>query len=387
MHKVDWKAMRTKYRPLAERAASRGELSDAIAQMVGELSLLHSFVGGGDQRSGPENIGLASLGAAWVRDESSGGYRISRLYQTDPDEPEIRSPLTAPGAEVNEGDVIERINGVSVLSVPDAATLLRAQSGKQVRLRVFPGGDKAKAREVIVTPVSLDQEWDLRYRDWEYSRRLRVDQIGEGKLGYVHLRAMGSGDIAQWQRDYYPIFNRQGLILDVRNNNGGNIDSWILEKLMRKAWMYWKPRVGNPYWNMQYAFRGPMVILCDQDTASDGEAVSDGFRRLGLGKVIGTRTWGGEVWLTGSNTLVDNGIATAAEIGVYGPEGDWLIEGHGVEPDIVVDNLPHSTFNGEDAQLMAAIKHLQEEIKKKPVTLPPPPKYPDKSFVPKVSKP
>lgn len=387
MHKVDWKAMRAKYRPLAERVANRGELSDAIAQMIGELNLLHASVGGGDQRFGPENIGVASLGAAWERDEAAGGYRISRLYQTDPDEPEVRSPLTAPGVDVNKGDVIERINGVSVLSVPDAATLLRTQSGKQVRLRVFTGGDKAKAREVIVTPVSLGQEFDLRYRDWEYSRRLLVDQAGEGKLGYVHLRAMGSGDINQWQRDYYPIFNRQGLIIDFRNNRGGNIDSWILEKLLRKVWMYWKPRVGNPYWNMQYAFRGPMVVLCDQDTASDGEAVSEGFRRLGLGKVIGTRTWGGEVWLTGSNTLVDNGIATAAEIGVYGPEGSWLIEGQGVEPDIIVDNLPHATFNGEDAQLMAAIKHLQEEIKKKPVILPPTPKYPDKSFIPKANKP
>jgi tricorn protease len=174
------------------------------------------------------------------------------------------------------------------------------------------------------------------------------------------------------------VFDRDGLIIDVRHNNGGNIDSWILEKLLRKAWFYWQPRVGNPYWNMQYAFRGHMVVLTDQFTASDGEAFSEGFRRLGLGKIIGTRTWGGEIWLSSSNFLVDRGIATAAENGVYGPEGHWMIEGHGVDPDLVVDNLPWETFGGKDAQLDAAVKYLQEEIKKKPVTLPPAPPYPIK---------
>ena len=185
---------------------------------------------------------------------------------------------------------------------------------------------------------------------------------------------------AQWERDFYPVFNRDGLIIDVRHNNGGNIDSWILEKLMRKAWFYWQGRVGKPTWNMQHAFRGHMVVLCNERTASDGEAFSEGFRRLGLGKVIGTRTWGGEIWLSSSNFLVDRGIATAAETGVFGPEGAWLIEGRGVEPDIEVDNLPHATFGGSDAQLDAAIKHLQQLIKEKPVEPPKAPAYPDKSF-------
>jgi tricorn protease len=162
---------------------------------------------------------------------------------------------------------------------------------------------------------------------------------------------------------YYPVFDRQGLIVDVRHNRGGNIDSWILSRLMRKAWFYWQPRVGEPTWNMQYAFRGHIVVLCDQDTASDGEAFSEGIRRLNLGKIIGMRTWGGEVWLSFNNFLADQGIASAAEIGVYGPEGKWLIEGHGVDPDVIVDNLPHATFAGSDAQLDAAIKYLQDEIK------------------------
>jgi tricorn protease len=131
---------------------------------------------------------------------------------------------------------------------------------------------------------------------------------------------------------------------------------------------------------MQYAFRGHLVVLVDEETASDGEAFAEGFRRLGLGKLIGTRTWGGEIWLSSSNVLVDRGIATAAESGVYGPEGQWLIEGHGVDPDVVVDNLPHATFEGRDAQLEAAIRHLQQQIAEKPVPVPPAPQYPKKGL-------
>jgi tricorn protease len=196
---------------------------------------------------------------------------------------------------------------------------------------------------------------------------------------------MGPNNIAEWAREFYPVFNREGLIIDVRNNNGGNIDSWILGRLLRKAWMYWQPRVGVPYWNMQQAFRGHMVVLANEWTASDGEAFAEGFRRLELGKVIGTRTWGGEIWLSAGNVMVDRGVATAAETGVYGPEGAWLIEGHGVDPDIVVDNLPHATFKGEDKQLEAAIAFLQEEIRKNPVPVPPAPEYPSKAFTPLTS--
>jgi tricorn protease len=144
--------------------------------------------------------------------------------------------------------------------------------------------------------------------------------------------------------------------------------------------MYWQPRVGDTYWNMQYAFRGHMCVLVNEWTGSDGEAFAEGFRRLGLGKVLGTRTWGGEIWLTSSNVLVDKGIVTAAEFGVYGPEGVWLIEGHGVDPDIEVDNLPHATFLGGDSQLRTAVDHLMGLIEKDPRPVPPPPEYPDMSF-------
>jgi tricorn protease len=234
--------------------------------------------------------------------------------------------------------------------------------------------------QVIVKPISASAEGNLRYDEWEVQRRQQVEGAGKGDIGYLHLRAMGGNNYSEWVRNFYPVFDRKGLIIDVRHNRGGNIDSWILEKLMRKAWFYWKGRVGKPTWNMQFAFRGHMVVLCNERTASDGEAFAEGFRRLGLGKVIGTRTWGGEIWLSYNNRLVDKGMASAAQTGVYGPEGKWLIEGHGVDPDIVVDNLPHQTFNGNDAQLDAAIKYLLDKIKNEPVDVPPPPPFPDKSF-------
>jgi tricorn protease len=314
-----------------------------------------------------------------VRDETRGGWRVERVYRADPDYPNRLAPLARPGVEVKEGDVIELINGSATLSVPHPWALLRNQAGKQVLLRVKPAGT-SQSRDVVVKPLDYGAEANLRYGEWELTRRERVEELGRGDLGYVHLKAMSKDDIAQWAREYYPIHNRKGLIIDVRHNGGGNIDSWILEKLMRKAWFYWQGRAGVPTWNMQYAFRGHMVVLCDEHTGSDGEAFAEGFKRLGLGKVIGKRTWGGEIWLTGSNWLVDRGIATAAEFGVYGPEGQWLIENHGVEPDIVVENPPHATFRGEDAQLDRAIAFLQEEIRRKPVELPPPPPHPDKSF-------
>lgn len=380
MNGANWPAVLKKYLPLVGRVTDRAELSDLLGQMVSELSALHIFVYGGDVREGREQIVPASLGAELARDEAAGGYRVAHVYRADPDYPDALSPLARPDVDVRDGDVIEAINGVATLSVAHPSTLLRDQAGRQVLLHVkrASGG----ARDVIVTPISPDREAGLRYAEWELTRRQRVEELGDGQIGYVHLRAMGARNYTEWAQGFYPVYDRAGLIVDVRHNRGGNIDSWILEKLLRKAWFYWQPRIGQPYWNMQYAFRGPVVVMVDQRTASDGEAFAEGFRRLGLGKVIGMRTWGGEIWLSSSNFLVDKGIATAAETGVYGPEGEWLIEGRGVQPDIVVDNLPAATFRGGDAQLDAAVRYLQGQIRDHPAPVPPPPAYPDKASKP-----
>jgi tricorn protease len=379
MHGADWPAVRAKYEPWIDRVRSREELSDVFQEMTGELSALHHFVSRGDLREGPDRITVASLSADLERDEAAGGWRVTFIPETDPDEPTIRSPLAAPTVGVGVGDVIRAIDGVSTLSVPHPSVLLRTKAGRQTLLSVLPKG-QTEPRDVIVLPVTSREDANIRYRAWEVARRQTVEELGRGAIGYVHLRAMGSEDFADFVRDYYPVFNRQGLIIDVRDNRGGNIDSWILNRLIRQAWMYWNQHAGRqPLWNMQYAFRGHMVILCNEETASDGEAISEGFRRLGLGKVLGTRTWGGEIWLSSSNTLVDGGIATAGEFGVFDETGAWLIEGRGVEPDIVVDNLPHATFKGEDAQLTAAIRHLEELIAKDPRPIPPVPPAPVKA--------
>ena len=377
LHGVDWKGIYNRYFPLVERITDRNELNDLIAQVVSELSALHIFVGGGDVRSGSDNITPSSLGAVLIKDTSNNGYRIDHIYKSDPDYPDELSPLARNHSKIKTGDIITHINGVSILSVDHPSELLRKTEDKQVRLTLKSNG---KTYEEIVKPITNNEESDLRYREWEYLTRSRVEEKSNDSIGYMHLRAMSSWNFTEFIKNFYPVYNRKGLIIDVRNNNGGNIDSWILEKLMREAWFYWQPRAGAPYWNMQYAFRGHMVVLCNEHTYSDGEAFAEGFRRLGLGKIIGTRTWGGEIWLSGENVLVDWGRASAAMFGVYGPEGEWLIEGHGVEPDIVVDNLPHATFNGKDAQLEAAIRHLQQLIKEDPRPVPEHPPYPDKSF-------
>lgn len=382
MNGTNWPQIRDKYLPLVDRVRSRDELNDLLGQMVGELSALHIFVEGGESRRSADDIQVASLGAELTKDVAAGGLRVTRIYTADPDDPGGLSPLRRSGAGIDVGDVIASVNGVPALSVVDVASLLRNQAGRQVLLEVKPRkGAKTEAtasREAIVVPIRPREARDLRYADWEYDRRRRVDEQGKGAIGYVHLRAMGTDDYAQWARDYYPVFQRQGLIIDVRHNNGGNIDSWILGKLLRKPWFFWQDRVSNPNWNMQYAFRGHIAVLVDAWTASDGEAFAEGIKRLQLGKVIGTRTWGGEIWLGWGNVLVDNGIASAAENGVYGPEGQWLIEGHGVDPDIVVDNLPRATFDGKDDQLDRAVQYLQERIRAEPIKDVPVPAFPRK---------
>lgn len=377
LHGLDYKRSLAKYLPLVDRITTREELSDLMGWLVGDLSALHTSVGGGDTRRGADNVGIGGLGAQLARDVGAGGYRIVRIYQHDPDYPDTRSPLADPDLDIRVGDVLTAVNGVALRDVPDIGVPLRNQAGRQVLLTVQRG---TASRDVVIVPMG--NEANLRYTDWEVTRRQQVEDAGKGTLGYVHLRAMGNSDIEQWFREFYPVFDRQGLIIDVRQNRGGNIDSWVLDKLMRKAWMYWKARAGEPTWNMQYAFRGHMVVLVDHETASDGEAFAEGFRRLGLGKVIGVRTWGGEIWLSGVNVLSDGGVARAPMMGVYGPEGKWLIEQHGVVPDIEVDNLPHATFVGKDAQLDAAIAHLQREIAKDPRLVPPPPPFPKRGVPP-----
>lgn len=393
MHGVDWDKMYQKYLPLVDRVTTRRELSDVMGELIGELSVLHTSVGGGDLRNGDDQIQFGMLGARFSRNEKLKGYTIDHIFKSDPDYPDEMSPLSHPDVNVSEGDVITHIDGVSVMDAPDILYLLRDKARKQTRIKVFSGAGVDKGDRIII-PMTSSAESNLRYNEWEYTRRLMAEEKSGGDIGYVHLRAMTAPDIGQWYRDFYPQFKKKGLIIDVRHNRGGNIDSFILEKLMREAFFYWKGRTGKPYSNMPYAYSGHLVLLVDEFTASDGEAFAEGFRRLGMGKAIGARTWGGEVWLSGVNTLTDNGVARAPMNGVYGVVGEdtndgevdangkteWLIEGVGFIPDIEVINLPKATFEGTDQQLNAAIEHLRELINADPRPVPTPPAYPDKSF-------
>lgn len=378
MHGLDWLAIRKKYEPLVDRIADRSDLSEILHEMSGELSALHIYVRHGDFREGPDSIQPSSLGARLSRDAASGGWKVDHIHASDPDYPGAASPLARQGVGMTAGDIIVAINGRELKTVEHPQPLLAQKAGQPVLLDVLAAQGGAR-RNVLVRPLSPEAAADLRHAEWEYTRRLETEKSGEGKIGYVHLRNMGPESILEWARDFYPVHDRQGLVIDMRHNRGGNTDSWILSRLLRKAWFHWSPRAGQPYPNMQYAFRGHVAVLCNEWTSSDGEAFSEGFRRLGLGKVFGTRTWGGQIWLNAQRWLVDNGMCTAAEIGVYGPEGEWLIEGTGLVPDVTVDNEPHATFQGKDVQLETALKHLREEIARDPRPVPQPPPRPDKT--------
>ncbi len=378
MKGVDWAAVRAKYAPLAERVTDRAELNDVIAQMSSELSLLHSQVFTPDLRKGTDDVDVGALAADLRRVKE--GYRVERVYSGDPELIEERSPLAYSEVGVAAGDVLTHINGVALDAAHPPGLLLRNQAGKQVLIGVLAANkasSSAKARDVIVTPLTAQRDAQIRYLAWEGERRSRVETASRGRIGYVHLQAMGPGDIAQWAREFYPVFDREGLILDLRGNNGGNIDSWIIEKLQRRVWAYWQSRSSAvPVSNQQVTFRGHVVAIVDADTYSDGETMAEALRRLGIAPLVGARTSGAGVWLSDGNRLRDNGIARAAESGQFGLDGKWLIEGVGVAPDVAVDNLPHATFNGGDAQLDAALRVLEEKIAKEPLPAVRVPPYP-----------
>jgi tricorn protease len=363
MRGADWPAVRAKYAPLVDRVTDRAELDDVLGMMISEVGALHSQIRPGDiRRSAPEGT-PAGLGALLSR--TAEGYRVDHIYTSEPELPSQRGPLAQAGVDVKEGDIITAVNGKPVLEARDIADLLLNQADKQVLLQVKR---KAESRQVIVLPVNMTRQAALRYSDWEQSRAQQVEAASKGRIGYLHLRAMGPNDIASFARDFYANVNREGLIIDVRRNNGGNIDSWIIEKLLRKAWAFWAPPGVAPSPNMQNTFRGHLVVLIDEYTYSDGETFAAGIKSLGLAPLVGKRTAGAGVWLSDNNRLSDNGMARVAEMGQFNTEdGQWLIEGVGVSPDVVVDNLPHATYQGQDRQLEVALQVLDKTLKEKPV--------------------
>ncbi|MEL6824682.1 MAG: S41 family peptidase [Pseudomonadota bacterium] len=360
---VDWEAVRSRYVPMRDRLGHRTEVDDLLKQMAAELGILHSQIRSGDAPEDAESGAPSFLGATYVA--RSNGMEVTRIYRGEPDRPVTLSPLQQPGIDVRVGDIIQSIDGAPVRSAADLASALMMKADQEVLLELVRG------RETVLQIVEPRSRWrtqPLHYHDWVERNRARALERSGGNVGYLHLRAMGASDAASFARDFFEHFDKDGLIIDVRGNSGGNVDSIILSTLLRKAWAYWRnPAHGDAYTNMQQTFRGHLAVLINEGTYSDGETFAAGVKTLELGPTIGTRTAGAGIWLSDRNRLSDGGQARVAEYAQYGADGRWLIEGRGVSPDIEVVNPPRASFNGEDAQLDRALSYLLDKIEAEPI--------------------
>lgn len=360
---LDWLQQLRDTEALLPRIGSRFELNSLIKQMIAPLGILHSQIRAGEVPKDAETAAPAYLGA--VVTPADAGLQLETIYAGETDLPEMLGPLLQPGVDVIAGDVLRSVNGHPTRSVAELTHALAGKAGQQVRLEYVRGRD---ARSALVVPVDRSGNRKLRYGHWVQANATKVATLGDEQLGYVHLEAMTSRDIASFARDFYAQLDKDGIIIDVRGNRGGNVDSWILNALMRRVWAFWEsPAGGRPFGNMQQAYRGHLVVLVNEGTYSDGETFAAGVKALGVTDLIGTRTAGAGIWLTGRNHLSDNGMARIAELPQFGLDGRWLIEGRGVDPDIEVVNLPVAEFAGEDAQLTAGVRYLQRKIVDEPI--------------------
>lgn len=363
MRGVNWLAMKDKYAALLPRVHDKRELNDLLGMMMGEVSTLHSQIVPGELRIADDGSVPAFLGGTF--EKQANGFRITHIYRSEDELPGERAPLAQAGLDIRIGDVILAVNGKPAAAANDLSELLQNLAGQQVLLKVARG---TAEHAFIVTPVNAERQARLRYTDWEQGLRQHVDTVSANKIGYLHLRAMTPADMNAFVRDFYANIDRDGLIIDVRRNNGGNIESWVIEKLLRRVWMVWQGRNGAMFTNTQKTFRGHLVVLADEQTYSDGETFVAAIESLKLGTVVGKRTAGAGVWLGDGNALIDKGRARVAEEAQYLISNrEWLIEGSGVAPDVEVDNLPHATFGGTDRQLETAIRLLQEKMKTAPI--------------------
>ena len=360
---VDWTTVRDHYVPMRDRIGHRTEVDDLLKQMAAELGILHSQVRGGDAPVDGESGVPSFLGATY--DAANQGLRITSIFAGEPDRPSTLGPLQQPGIDVRVGDVLKAVDGRRINSEVDLADALMMKAGEEVLLELTRGRDTVYE---IVKPRNRWSTLPLHYSDWVERNRARVAEASDGGVGYLHLRAMTSANAASFARDFYEHYDKGGLIIDVRGNSGGNIDSMLLSTLLRQAWAFWRhPAHGRGYTNMQQTFRGHLVVLINEGTYSDGETFAAGVKALDLGATIGTQTAGAGIWLSDRNTLSDRGRSRVAEFAQYGSDGRWLIEGRGVSPDIEVINPPRATYNGEDAQLAYALSYLEEKMAAEPL--------------------
>lgn len=376
MHGVDWKSIKKKYEPLVPYVNNRKDLTYIIGEMIGELNVGHAYTGGGDKQE-PKKINTGLLGAVIVKDKS-GYFKIEKILKGENWTSNNRSPLTDVGVNVKEGDFIIEVNGKSTNIVNNIYELLLNTAGQQVELTINNTAADAGSHKEIVIPI--DDESNLYYYNWVESNIKKVSDATEGKVGYIHIPDMGVEGLNEFVKHFYPQLSKKALIIDDRGNGGGNVSPMIIERLNRELALMAMSRNTSQSPSPSAVFLGPKICLIDCYSASDGDLFPYQFKYLKIGKVVGMRSWGGVVGIRGSLPFIDGGTLTKPEFAHYDAEGKkWIIEGHGVDPDIVIDNDPAKEYSGEDQQLNKAIELILQEMKNYKEELPAIPPFPDKT--------
>jgi tricorn protease len=368
MHGYDWEALREQYAPQLEHVAHRSDLNYVIGEMIAELNVGHAYISGGDYET-PDRPSVALSGATFALDGAAGRYRIAKIYQGDNAQDRYRSPLTEIGVDVSVGDYVLAINGEQLIAPDNPYRMLRGLGSAPLALTVNDDATAEGARTVVVTPIS--SEGSLKYYEGIAAKRRFVEERTGGRIGYMHLPDMGSDGIREFITWYYPQIRREGLIIDVRGNGGGNVSAMLIERLSRKLLSTGFNRTGD--WPDTYTgtvFTGHLVALISETSASDGDIFPGMFKAAGLGPLIGKRTWGGVVGISGHGVLIDGGDVRVPQYGTNDVNGNYIIEGVGVAPDIEVENTPKSVIEGRDLQLERGIEELMNAIELDPRGLP-----------------
>ncbi len=361
MHGQDWNAIRAKYEPLVEHVAHRADLDYIFSEIAGEMNAGHIYVQTGDQPSVERRAG-GLLGAEVER--AGDAYRIERIFKGEAWQAAFYSPLAAPGVDVSVGDYIIAVNGVAASDVQNFYQLLENTGGDIVTLTVNDRPSARGSRDVMVRTVT--SETRLRYLDWVEDRAARVDELSGGRIGYVHLPNTAVDGNRELFKRFMPQMNKDALIIDARYNGGGFIPDRMIELVSRKPLNYWKRRGLEPQATPAFSHTGPKATLINGYSSSGGDAFPYYFRKLGLGPLIGTRTWGGLIGISGNPSLADGGSLIAATFRFLDTDNEWAVENEGVAPDIEVVDRPELVAAGEDPTLEAAVDYLLEALENNP---------------------
>ncbi len=375
MSGVDWQAVYQRYLPLLRRVGTRSEFSDLMWEMQGELGTSHAYELGGDYRPEPK-YEQGFLGADLAYDPQTESWRITNIVQGDVWDEEQGSPLSRPGVNVRPGDRLIAVAGRKVGPDLSPAQLLVNQAGNEVLL-TFASDDEDEPRTLTVK--ALKNEGPARYREWVENNRRRVHEATQGRVGYIHIPDMGPGGYAEFHRGYLAELDRQGLIVDVRFNTGGHVSQLLLEKLARRRLGYDMQRWGEPIPFPEESAAGPMVALTNEWSGSDGDIFSHTFKLMGLGPLIGKRTWGGVIGINARDSLVDGGVTTQPEFSFWFKDVGWGVENYGTDPDIEVEIRPQDYAASHDPQLERALEEIQKLLAEH---LPEPPDFGDRPNLP-----